>query len=204
MLFIAYGIYSFVENFRKQFNQIFTTIVIIMIYCLSLANFMHIYFFQNPLQGYFDFSMRVLSRYIVSASKDHRVYIYTTTSNDTIKKFLFYSNQINSSQISNFYSQIHQTTHTFGNIIFSSCYDNIDTNKTSDVVIYDTNCGHLPNTPTKLTISALKDAGEKYAIYNDRLCNRYGLKDYPRDLKINEFLIEKITTQEFCQAFITH
>ncbi len=68
----------------------------------------------------------------------------------------------------------------------------------------DTKCKTILSIKNYLSIPLLYDGGEIYRIYNDKICNQYSLARYPSNFSINDFAIEKITTEEFCKKFITN
>ena len=92
----------------------------------------------------------------------------------------------------------------FENLSFKGCDNTIDPTKTTDLIIYDFNCGALKKDYQHVAIPRLSDGGQSYEIFNDKLCSPYNLKPYPYGLKISDFAIENLSRQKFCETYITN
>ncbi len=201
ILLIGFGISNTLENIFRKYKP-FATFIVVLTYMLSLGGFSIGYFYQYPLIGTGDFHMRILSRYLnIVHGGSTPVTVYSTTSSDLLKKYLFYTNSMTKDsmrEIKRIYSN--EAQNEFQNIRFVSCDDTITSIAGNSLVIYDTKCGMKIDSP-HIQIARLTDAGGIYNIYNDTLCSQYKLNPYPTGVKISDFNVEKISTERFCKTY---
>lgn len=207
IIFIGTGVWETIKLFPSKKYFYISSLLIVFLYTLSLLNFLNIYFYQTSLEGFFDFQIRVASKYIeISKNSGQKIFVYSNRSYDLFKKYLFYSNTYNKNSVQIVKDAIAnsktQNVISLGDVNFVSCNNTIDFSQTSNIVIYDVECG--ANKEYKhILIPRLSDGGESFRIYNDKKCSNFGLKPYPSDLKISDFEIEGQTPQKFCETFIT-
>jgi 4-amino-4-deoxy-L-arabinose transferase-like glycosyltransferase len=205
IILIAVGIDEAIQLFKNKWINYLISVLIFLLYALFFFNFLNIYFFQFPLQGNFDFPVRLLSKYTALASQDNQpIKIYSPGVPDTFRKYIFYTNNYNKNTASLIKSVYKNNQFNFGNIQILGCNNMIDPTKFKGTIIYDYNCGALPKNYPRVVIPRLSDGGQSYDIFNDKLCQKYRLKGYPSDLKISNFGIESQTAQQFCETFITN
>ena len=173
-----------------------------VLYLFLVVNFFNIYFFQFPMQGNFDFHVRLLSKYVSSVPNDKEILIYSPSAGDIFKKYIFYSNNYNSDSYELVKSIYDKDNFKFKNVNFLACDNTLDFSEKNEVILYDEQCGSNIKS-VHLTIPRLKDGGESYKIYNDSICKGMNLKRYPASLSIEDFAIEKMQTNKFCETFIT-
>ncbi len=203
IILIGIGIEGLINYFKNKNYKLVLTSLILLVYLFSTLNFANIYFFWHPLQGYFDFPIRIVSSYALRSSNNQKVTIYSNSSFDLFKKYLFYSNSYNKNTAKQIANNLNSERYTFGNITFASCNSDLDYENIETPVIADVKCNQeTPDLP-HLSISRLKDGGESFRIFNDRLCRGVVLNRYPSNLKISDFDIETLTIDKFCQTFIT-
>jgi len=207
IIFIGVGIWEIIKLFSSKKYFYASSILIVFLYGLSLLNFLNIYFYEHPLGGFFDFPIRIASKYIeISRNSGQQIFVYSNGSYDLFKKYLFYSNALNKDSVPRIKNAIANSKAgnglKFGNVNFVSCDNTIDFSKTSSIAIYDVGCGRNKEN-SHIKIPRLSDGGESFRIYNDKVCSKFGLKPYPSDLKISDFEIEDQTLQKFCETFIT-
>jgi 4-amino-4-deoxy-L-arabinose transferase-like glycosyltransferase len=179
--------------------------VIISLYLLSVLYFLNIYFFQFPLQGHFDFHVRLFSKYVALANRENQqVLIYSPNASDIFKKYLFYSNSYNKTTVMQIRSIYKLNKFNFENVQFLGCDNTIDPTATKALIIYDFNCGALKKDYKRVVIPRLSDGGQSYDIFNDKICQGFNLKRYPANLSIADFSIENQPVQKFCETFITN
>jgi 4-amino-4-deoxy-L-arabinose transferase-like glycosyltransferase len=205
IILIAVGIWEIVKIFKNKWYFYASSAIVILLYTFLLLNFLNIYFYQWTLQGYFDFHVRLFSKYVTLAKQNNQqVLIYSPSAPDIFKKYLFYSNSYNKDtylQIRKIYAA---NKFTFQNLKFMGCDNTIDPSKTNDVIIYDFNCGALKQSYPRVVIPRLSDGGQSYDIFNDKICSQYNLGRYPTNLSISDFSIESQSAQKFCQTYITN
>lgn len=199
IIVIGNGIYGFIQSVPKRF-RVSIGIAVTILYIISAGNFLFIYFFQHPLGGYFDFHMRIVSRYIELSNKVP-ITVYSPRYTDFFKKYLFYSNSLKSDNVTSFTHLYDSQSLIFNNITFSSCNDKASVSTSSGIVIADIYCILDKNIP-RVSISNLSDAGEVYQIYNDPICINFNLKRYPTGISLADFAIERLEDKRFCEAFI--
>ncbi|MEK7559252.1 MAG: glycosyltransferase family 39 protein, partial [Patescibacteria group bacterium] len=160
-----------------------------VLYLFLVVNFFNIYFFQFPMQGNFDFHVRLLSKYVASVPNDKEIVIYSPSARDIFKKYIYYSNNYNSDTYEVVKSIYDKENFKFKNVNFLGCDNTLDFSEKIEVILYDEQCGSNKKS-SHLTIPRLKDGGESYKIYNDSICKGMNLKRYPTSLSIEDFAIE--------------
>jgi 4-amino-4-deoxy-L-arabinose transferase-like glycosyltransferase len=202
ILFIGYGITHLVESMRGYWRKIIMS-AICCLYLVSIGKFIYVYVYQHPLRGYSDFHARVLSTYLLTARKlSVPVILYSDANSDYFRKFLFYTNSISQSTIEEIRSDLNTPTFTLGGITFAPCDDRLVILPSPTISIVDRNCASVFNEP-HLSISRLSDGGERYRIYNDSLCNGFNLKRYSQNISIQDFAMDKLSQEHFCETFIS-
>lgn len=203
-IIIGVGIWETINLIKNKWYFRLSFLTIGAIYLFLILYFLNIYFYQFPLRGYFDFHVRVLSNYAALAnSQGKEVTIYSPSAPDIFKKYIFYSNSYNKDTYLTVRKNYKSENFKFQNINFLGCDRTIDVNKNKNLIIYDFNCGSLVSEPKHLAIPRLSDGGQSYQIYNDTICSKFNLKRYPEGVKIDDFAIESLSTQRFCETFIT-
>ena len=205
VILIAVGVWEILNLFKNKHYFYVSSAVTIFLYTFLLFNFLNIYFFQWTMQGYYDFHVRVFSKYVALADKNNQqVFIYSPSAPDIFKKYLFYSNGYNKATYLKVRAIYKADKFTFGNLKFVGCDNTINPTQTSDLIVYDFNCGALKKDYKHIAIPRLSDGGQSYEIFNDKICSGFNLKHYPYGLKINDFAIESQPSQKFCETFITN
>jgi len=204
IIFIAVGILETTQLFKKDRLILASIIIISVIYFVSTVNFYYIYFFQHSLKGYFDFPVRIVSRYSVFAGNKDKITIYSTRSGDIFKKYLFYTNNYNLDTVQPVKKAILNKKYTLNNVSFVSCDNALDFSKPRGIVIYDIECGTPVKEPKNArAISKLSDGGRVYRIYGDTVCTNERVKSYADKVSLADFDVENLSKKEFCETFIT-
>jgi 4-amino-4-deoxy-L-arabinose transferase-like glycosyltransferase len=173
------------------------------VYLFFLLNFLNLYFFQFSLRDNFDFHVRPMSNYVKLASGEGKeVILYSPKFRDEFRKYIFYSNMLNSKTSKQIEEVLRSDRIKFNNIEFLGCNNTIDPSKTNKVIVYDYVCGSLPKENKHLTIARLFDGGESYRIYNDNLCSVFNLKQFPSGVSVGDFAIETMSSRRFCETFV--
>lgn len=175
---------------------------------------------------------RVISKYISLYDRNQAIVVHSVEPEFIYYSYLFYNNELNENtkdmipDILNDYHVAHD------NVTFTDdCIDLTDTSAVHIASVHAPLCeaeeisDELPanvveqnsDEETKktdkikklrpieeaLSISAVLDSGVKYNIYNDSVCKNYDLRTYIHVTDRNDFSIEKMSTQEFCEKWIT-
>lgn len=203
-IFIGAGVYGAATIFKNKLYFRIAISVLVILYTYSVLYFANIYFYQFPLKGYFDFQVRLMSKYSLLASKSgQKITVYSTAVPDTFKKYIFYSNNYNKDNYLQIRKIYRSQKFSFQGINFSSCNRTINPKDIKGILVYDVNCGDLPQNSGHLALSRLSDGGQTYLIFNDTICSKFSLKGYPSNLSISDFSIEEMSLSKFCQTFVT-
>ena len=204
VILIAVGVWEVLTLVKNKHYFYIVSAITVLLYIFFLFNFLNIYFFQWTMQGYYDFHVRLFSKYIALANQNNKpILIYSPSAPDIFKKYLFYSDSYNKNTYLKIRSIYKSDKFTFGNLKFVGCDNTIDPTQTSDLIVYDFNCGALKKDYKHLAIPRLSDGGQSYQIYNDSICSGLNLKRYPTNLSVDDFAIEDMRRQKFCETFIT-
>jgi tryptophan-rich sensory protein len=204
IIFVSCGIASVIDFTRKSGKVYVGSLLIGGAYLLSFLYFLHVYFFQFPLQsGIYDFPSRILSRYLVLTTEENNksVVIYSTEVPILLKKYLFYSNTYTKESIPRIYEGSKHNSYELGRVSFVPCDDKEARDPEKWITIYSNLCSEPPQV-TRIGIPQLHDSGSTYYIYNDKLCNEFRLEKYVAHLDLNDLSVEKQSPQQFCQTFI--
>ncbi|OGH11110.1 MAG: hypothetical protein A3B38_02755 [Candidatus Levybacteria bacterium RIFCSPLOWO2_01_FULL_36_13] len=196
------GIWYLIEILKSKRAKIIAILIIVSLYTLSAVNFLNIYLYWFPIQGYFDFPVRVISSYAHRAPPSQKITVYTTSDYDYFKKFLFYTNGYNKNTAQKVTENLNKKSYSLGNVTFAPCQRPKDLKNKNNVALVDIRCGIVP-TENHLSISQLKDGGERIQIFNDAYCREFGLRRYPYEIKLSDFDIEGLSNRDFCKTFIT-
>lgn len=197
IIIMSAGIFYFLKLTKRHI----TGFIIAFIYVLFLLNFLQIYFFQHPLQGYFDFNLRTLSEYANRAEKKNDVVIMTTKKTGTIQKYLFYTNYIHKNSLPEVKTVLNSKTAKINKLLISECPKKGEVFKENITYVIDINCT-LPKDQIYVSLAQLKDGGETYGIIHDNICKDVILNPYPKDITLKDFSMNIIDTHEFCRAFV--
>jgi len=198
IIVIGTGIASTIQSFRK-FSKTIVLCIIGFIYLFSAVNFLVVYFNQTPRIGYADFQMRVLSKYLQLAKRQNLpIIIYSNTSADLFKKYLFYTDSMNRSTMPIIRHTDTNNRFTFDKITFSSCENGPAPKDT--IAIYDAICDAHVNEPHD-RIARLSDGGSLYQIVHDKTCMQYPLNPYPIGVTMNDFKLNQLSEEHFCMIY---
>ncbi|HVZ58188.1 MAG TPA: glycosyltransferase family 39 protein [Patescibacteria group bacterium] len=205
LFIIAYGINEILNLTTKKFHvpQKFSIGVVALVYVLFVGNFCIIYFFQFPLQSFFDFPVRVMSRYVGFAQASKRsILIISAHRNDIVPEMLFYTNSP-AKKIQTIIAQLSSSSPlTMGSLHITDCGGFPEKLDTQTTYIVDSVCGIHTATSAAAFITHLNDGGEVFRIYQDQLCSVYPLKRYADHITLTQLNLDHLSLEEFCQTFI--
>lgn len=201
LLIIAFGIEGIWERIKQLPQSKFIFAGGVLLYFLSVGYFLHMYFFQYPLQGEFDLPSRTLSYYAkIASDKGHNIYIFSQRPSDIYKKYLFYGNLVTISTLSQIRISLSHQEFTIGNVFFRECGDKAKTRNDVTVVV-DKLCKDPTDRREFIAISNLRDWGEEYVIYQDRVCEG-NVDEAMTPVTLDDFHIENLSVERFCQTFL--
>jgi len=203
LIFIGFGL-SQLCLIKNKSLKIASILVVVLIYFISLAGFLNVYFFQYSLRDNFGFHVRLMSEYAKLASQNgQEVVIYSPQYQDEFKKYLFYADSLNNNNFSKIKNMLSANEKiVLDNVAFMGCDNSVDPTKTKKVILSNNVCGGLSSKAKRLSIARFSDGGELYGIYNDTMCSRFSLKPYPSNISVNDFDVEQMTAPQFCQTFV--
>jgi uncharacterized membrane protein len=195
ILFCGYGITYLYETFNKKLVLVF----VVIIYIVSLFNFLNIYLYQFPLKETFDFKLRVISQYVKLTGSNEKINIYSNRSSDYFKKFLFYSDGINNNNVNEVIKTFKNRKFSLNNVTFTDCnFPDL----TKNVSIIDLDCAVSDNGLTHISTARLIDGGATFKIYNDSVCKNENIGTYATNIKLSGFSVENITKEKFCKTYL--
>lgn len=206
MIFIGCGIWSVLNLKKTKTYRLIATLIIITVYLFLISNFMNLYLFRHPIYNSeaSGLSGRIIAHYITLAAKEDQTVVFLDykTNPYLFKEYIFYTNDYSKQTAPLIAKAIRAGNNNYRNLRTEECPDKIFNNM---VVIGkpDTRCKTVLGIKNYLSIPALSSGGEIYRIYNDKICSRYKLSLYPFNFSINDFAIEKLSTERFCTKFIT-
>jgi len=204
LIFIGYGIYAFINRFK---NKLIPILAVVFVYSIFVANFGYVYLFRNPIYNYdsFGISGRILSRYIVLAGRHgYKVQVLSNGVNKGLfKQYLFFNNNYTWDNHSLIATDFLKPKVNINNVTFADCKD-ISVDKSEITVIpFNLKCSSEKLSLNKLDLTNYTDNQPIYQIYNDELCKKYSVLPYLNNFSLNDFNIEKLSEQKFCQTFFT-
>lgn len=189
ILLISYGLY--------KFPYIYT----IPLYLIFYINFVCFFFFRYSIdqQDNHFITEKVLSGYIIrNKNLDKTIKISAEETDRIFYQYAFFDNLYSNLKKLPEYKE--ETEIIQDKILFSKrCPIKNDTNS---IIIVESklDCGDIDS--KYIVIQSQKDAGVKYKIYNDSLCNYNDLTVYRREHLISDYDIEKMTDKQFCNRWI--
>ncbi|HEX8931628.1 MAG TPA: hypothetical protein VF810_00555, partial [Patescibacteria group bacterium] len=143
-------------------------------------------------------------RYAILADQaGQQVIVFSKTSNDLMRKYVFYAAIYNRDTAVSLKSQFLANEPKVSKVSFKECSDTFDPAKVTDTIIVSKTCSDLFRYTHHLTIGQLTDGGNVYSIYNDKVCTGFALGRYVSNLQIADFAVEKLSSQQLCEKFIT-
>lgn len=192
----------FIVKMKKNIIAVFLILVFVLTYVFNTGKFLHIYLYRMPLQNdFFNLPNRIMSKYINLAEKSGReIIVFSNNSKDLYKEYIFYNDIYSNSNTSVIAENLRIKKYTVDNVSFQSC-DEFFENAGNKILIVKNQCD-MSLEGRSYSISNLSDGGWVYHIYNDRICKKYGLYNYPRDISLNDFDIDGKDEKRFCEKFI--
>lgn len=208
LIFIAAGIIAAVESIKMLNLQKMVVAGMILLYIVSITNFMYIYILRNPIHNSesFNFSSRLLSNYVKREAKINNSNIFVLTGSPQIayRHFVFYANLYNKNFIDEVKKAYSTNKFSYKNIHFISCKEILKF-KGDEVLVFDPGqkCIKKDAQPQNISITQLSDGGEIYRVANGNICSGVELNRFPQNVKFDDFFVEKLQDEKFCQKFIS-
>lgn len=178
-----------------------------VIYFVSVANFLNLYFTRYPVyasEGFF-LSHKILSKYInlaINDSTEPKVIVSATEPKIVFEKYLFYNNLYNNKQaINEINSKIANKEYGLSDVKFIDKCDK--PTSTNTIWIYEQKMNCEKEQVPSLRISSLSDGGFIWTIKEDKVWGNYNLAQYPRVNNPSEFDLYKLSSENFCKIWIS-
>lgn len=213
ILFIGLGIWFLIFLKKSKLYRLGMASLIVIFYLLQLFNFLNIYFFRNPIYNSegFGLSQRVMINYVKRAQLEaKKVLVIEADELAMLKRYLFYTNSLDKEQLSLVRHLIAEDEYRWENVHFLRYYPK-DMVMTKEItVIFQPGMVCLPSVdclpsdeyPYWLSVTQLGDSGEVFRIINDPICYQFSLGRYSTGIKFNDFKVEEMPLERFCQKFI--
>lgn len=174
--------------------------LILLLYSLFFINFIIFFFFRYSIaqQDNHFISDRVLSNYLSRSSQKNDVNVTVQETDRIFYLYAFYNNIYSNLDEMPEYKE--ETSIVSNNIVFSKICPLVNDEKTIFILESRSECKNLGE--NYLVIQNQNDAGVKYKIYNDSICDRNMLTPYRRSHLISDYNIEKMSDQVFCNRWI--
>jgi len=206
----GWGIYYLLSKFSKSQKKI-AILSIILIYVISLAYFLTMYWFRTPFDksmGWY-FHKRVVANYITRLRENDngKVMVVTAQPADTFNEYVFFGDLYNSkTNILNINKVYANRNYEYRNTKFiNSCEEITEEEiKSGSVVFVEQGISCRLNRDNTSKIANPRDGGGIYDIINEKLCVSHPKSRFPYPRKISDFEIEKLSNAEFCKLWITN
>lgn len=193
-----------------------------VLYVISILNFAYIYFVRYPIYSAerHYFTEKILSEYVQRTSPNTMVHVLTPEPEFTFKTYLHYNNLLTSENAQRIQNAFKNKQYQLDSVEFvQTCLDMSEIKNTTEpyIVRADTEIcngekplhwGEVPATQAAilknhLTLPAVKDSGEVYAIFGDQLCLDIPLGSYLRIVTLDQLNPSELSDEELCRTWIT-
>ena len=201
------GVYFLIKKIKNKKIKIWSGLILLSIYLLSLINFLVMYWYRNPFEksGGWVFFERQAVKYvnlIKSENKEVKIEIITKDPVDMVYEYAVFSGKINNKNFINEMNKIikNRSYEIDGIKFLKNCPIKIEKDKVY-LMAADLDCVKQPNNLVR--ISEIRDAGARWMIPNDKLCRDIKLPQFPYPRKIEEFKIENMSKENFCKTWVS-
>lgn len=177
---------------------------ILLIYFVSVFNFLNIYFTRYPIYGSegFFFSNKILSRYLkLTLNESKEVLIFTTEPRMLFEKFLFYNNLYTRETAEEMNNKIGKGDLSYKNLRFVGRCEDV-TNDGGGILIHEAKLD-CKFEASSSKISSTADAGTIFFINNDSICSKYERNSYPKVNRLSDLNVYDLSEEEFCKIWIS-
>lgn len=214
-IIIGFGMITVIQLINNHSKKVLYFLILTFIIVTQVLYFIYIYFLRYPVYNSeaFNFSYREVDYYINhEVNRGRQVYVVTPEPQTLFKSYIFYNNLLNKSNIrtiSKIYSSDPEVGLNLGNIHFISKLNSIPLNlevkpqNNDPTIIIQTSTGSILDKFNRISIAQLSDGSEIFGLYNGQTCTNLTLSKYPNNFTINDFNLESIPVDEFCQKFIS-
>ncbi len=201
------GIYFLIKKIKNKKRKLLAAIVLFVFYLISLINFLIMYWYRTPFEksGGWVFFERQSIKYInliKEKNKETKIEIVTSDPVDMIYQYAIFSEKINDK---NFILKMNEVIKNRSYEIEGIKFSKICPTKTENGNVYligsNMDCIKEPNTLAR--IAETRDAGTRWSIPNEILCEDIKLPQYPYPRKIEEFKIENMERETFCKTWVS-
>lgn len=207
ILFTAGGVWYFLSFFSGRKNYLALAFVLFL-YFLQVINFYDVYFFRFPIfnSTAFGFSGRILAKYLSLAEEKGTEVIVGQDNGGPgfYKHYLFYNSSLlnNSENMEEVQRSFVNGSYSINNVSFVDCSRLRVPEDATLILESAANC--TQNAPARpyVSIVRLKDSGEVFRIYDDRICKGKQLNSYVQNVQFAYLNVEDLSSERFCDKFI--
>jgi uncharacterized membrane protein len=191
----------------------FLKVVLIVTYTLNVIWFGYQYFFRYPLYSTKGsaFAERVLASYIHRVDPTKNLTVFAAEDHFVFDAYLVYNKLITPANLPAIHQAYQKWAFVLGNVTMkAACIDFSTLNEHSVIISESINVPCLEEgknkpsfQPVITQIASPYDNNSIFKIYNDPLCSKYQINNFPTVANRSQLDVEKLSDQEFCQHFIT-
>lgn len=201
------GIYFLIKQIKVKKIKNLTKIILVLVYSVSLTNFLVMYWYRNPFEksaGWVFFERQAV-KYITlvrEANEQVKIEVITSDPVDMIYEYGVFTGKMNDKDfIKRMNQTIKEREYYLDEIKFSkTCPREIDKDT---VYLMGANLGCIKEPNNLARIAEIRDAGTRWAIPKEILCEEVKLPQYPYPRKIEELKIEEMDKETFCKRWIS-
>lgn len=186
------------------------------LYIVGIAFFAYQYFVRYPVyasESHY-FSDKILSKYLALASSDEKIIIHTLEPDFTYTALVFYGNLFERININKLQKEYRDRTFSVDNFVLTEeCVPSDAAINTANTVIVKSTAELCDDEITlqpdatqsaeiNKVIGAVKDSGQVYKIYNDKVCQNLETPSYISIKNLSDFDISEMSQEEFCKTWI--
>ncbi len=208
-------------------NQIFTKskklfFVFSVVYFIFVSNFTFNYFFRYPLysaEGIF-ISPRILASYLRRVADTQKVIVFENEPEFLFTSYIFYNDLFTKPNANIIQQNYNNKNYVMDNVVIQKCIpENLNMDE-KNIYIFDVDADYcqtdlkenssldldleLFKEKLALYIKQIKDSGDNYVIYQDKLClNQKDIKQYVYPNKFKHLAIDSLDNDAFCTTWLT-
>ena len=199
------GVFGLLEAIKNNRVRLIFTGLLTLTYLFFFICFVFSYYYRLPIEnnGAFYFHDRIATNYISriqNVNSDKLVFWIAPERHFTMYRYIYFSGLYsNTENIKAINKLLEARSYQIGNLRFEdSCPEKIQ-NDTLYIVDLSYKCKGFEKTAV---IADINDAGEKYYLANDPLCQEFEHSRYPLIRSFSFLNLETLSNKEFCTNYI--
>ncbi len=217
LLLVGIGVSYCIEQ-----NSKLLTGAVLLAYTTSIGFFAFLYFVRYPVVAAerIFFTDKIVSSYVNRVPREQIVVVYTKEPEFTFKTHVYYSNLFTKETAPDIQAAFANQEYSINNLtVTDDCFDMNTLQEKNTVSILDSDAYICVDGESKskdalastqsavlkdsITFAAVKDSGEVYEVFNDRVCSDYNLNTYIHITKLEQFNPAIMNDKAFCETWLT-